>query len=955
MYKLNKIQIIPYSEDILDVVGKDILKNYANLLPNLHDVTIFFPSRQYQNEFCEKLIKNAEKCNFNALLLPNCTTLHEWTFSNYPPDKPLLSQYARELIFVDALKQRPSLFSNANPWAIASELLSLFDSMLLNEIEQISFPNQITDTNESIHDVISQEADLVMILWEAWKQQLSIENALDPIMAYVNALNNIEVPKDDIFYTVGMDKLTKCELSLLSKIENHSTLYTFLYANDTKLCTKPELAIRDYAHSFKNNDMCSTDCICPYSKFMDAVFADNNLNLKQRSVNFAKENPTSPVSPHLLIYKCDSFETHVKAIDIKIRKWIFEGKNNVAVVSTDRKLVRRLRAVLEHANIKVNDLGGWALSTTSAAAVIECWLQLIENNFPTNELLALLYSPFFPTKEKSSVHEDATTLFEKNILLPNNIRFGIKQYFHALNEYQDKLNNEAIFEYLNHVLERIDSATHNLVKLKNSGSFSLHRLIKALLNSLKVFGIYTTLREDDAGRQIIELFESQIASFRNIENKMDWAECRHFLAHILDIQNYKPPIIKSCITFCSLEQSRLLNFDALVIASADKGNLPGISINYIFFNESIRTELKIPTWRDANALQFYHFRRILEAAPNILVTIQTEKNDEKVIPSPWMEAIETLHSFAYGADLSDKELQMLADDESSVVTNPQYISLPNLTTQPSPKLVKELKPDSISISQYQLLMDCPYQFFSNVCLNIAKVKKLTEELDKADFGSLVHKCIYAFFMNDTSLPGPFSKKVTKHNFKKAEALLILISENVFNQRFLQGFIDEMWLQRWLMLIPKFIKWEIQRQSEFTPVKHEKTLSKNINDIISLRGRVDRIDKSSGGNAIIDYKTGQTPSRKSITAGEQVQLPTYALLDDECCQVEYVTIGKNNTVKTEARIEGDELKELADANQNRLDKICSALMSSSQFTAHADDDTCKQCEVSGLCRKEYWKS
>ena len=170
-----------------------------------------------------------------------------------------------------------------------------------------------------------------------------------------------------------------------------------------------------------------------------------------------------------------------------------------------------------------------------------------------------------------------------------------------------------------------------------------------------------------------------------------------------------------------------------------------------------------------------------------------------------------------------------------------------------------------------------------------------------------------------------------------------------------GFIDEMWLQHWLMLIPKFIKWELQRQNEFTPIKHEKTLSKNINDIISLRGRVDRIDASSSGNAIIDYKTGQTPSRKSITAGEQVQLPTYALLDKDCCQVEYVTIGKNNTVKTEARIEGDELQELVDANQNRLDKFCNALNSSTQFTAHADDDTCKWCDISGGCRSDYWKS
>ena len=937
------------------MVGKDILKTHSELLPDLHNITIFLPSLQYQNEFCIKLVKNAEKYNFNALILPRCTTLHEWAFSNYPPDKPLLSQHSRELIFVDALKQQPSLFSNTNPWAIASELLSLFDAMLLNNLKNISIENQLEDANSSIPAVISQEADLVKILWEAWKQQLSIEHALDPIAAYVNALDNIEVLKDSIFYTIGIDDISQCELSLLCKIETVSNLKTFLYANDTKLSNKSEQTIRKHSHANIYGDQYSYDRISPYSKFLDSVFADNKLNIKQRADKFVEKYSNSPVNSKLFIYKCDSFEIHAKAIDIKIRKWIYDDKKNIAVVSTDRKLVRRLRAVLEHANIKVNDYGGWAFSTTSAAAVIECWLRIIEDDYPANDILALFYSPFFPIKEDISFHENAIMFFEKNILLKYEIQYNLKQYFHALDEYHSNENNEPNVEYLITVLEYIDRATNNIAKLRDTNYFSLHQFIDELLNSLKVVGLYTNLKKDDAGKQIIELFESQNSIFRKIDNQLDWTECRHFLAHILDIQNYKPPKVDSCITFCSLEQSRLLNFDALVIASADKDHLPGLSSNYIFFNESIRSELKIPTWRDAKALRLYHFRRILEAAPNILVTIQTKNNDEKLMVCPWVEAIESFHKFAYGTDLSDKELEILVEGENSVVTHQQHISLPELTVQPSPALVKELKPDSISISQFQLLVNCPYQFFVDVCLNITKTQEQSENLDKANFGNLVHKCIHAFFINDASLPGPFGEKVTLHNFKDAESMLISISKNVFSKHIARSFSNELWLRHWLRLIPKFIKWEIQRQKEFTPTKHEISLSNNIKENISLHGRVDRIDSSSYGNAIIDYKTGQTPSRKSIIAGEHVQLSSYALLDENCCQIEYVTIGKNNDVKTEARIKGDELQELVDANLNRINIFSKNLNSGIHFTAHADDDTCRWCEVRGLCRRDYWKS
>ncbi len=955
MNKLNSINGIPYSEDILDAVGKDILSNYIHLLPDLHKVTIFLPNHQCQKLFYEKLINNAVHFGFKALVLPRCTTLREWAFTTCPPNKPLLSQYARELIFVDALKQQSSLFSNANPWVIANELLSLFDSMLLNNIEMPSINFLNTKTEASPQSIISQEAELVILLWEAWEQQLTFEHALDAICAYVNSIKNIEIHKDEIFYSVGIDDMSGCELSLFRKIESISAINVFVYANGSVTSNKTMRTIKTYANNFIYNEHYIENATCPYTRFIDAVFSEDELNIKQRANMFAKLYSASPAKSHLSIYKCNSFEKHVNAIDIKIRKWIYENKNKIAVISTDRKLVRRLRAVLEHANIKVNDLGGWALSTTSAAVVIECWLRLIENNYSSRDLLALLRSPFMPIKEDANMHHSAISLLENKIILANNIHSGLGNYIKALDNYNftNRCDNEHIIVYLNQIIDGIVNATISITKLKNTKSIALDSFFEELLNSLKIFGFYTTLKKDNAGTQIIALLETQINNFNKIENQLEWLECRYFSAHILDQQNYKPPIINSCVTFCNLEQSRMLNFDAIVIASADKDHFPGSSTNYIFFNEGIRSELNIPTWRDSNALFLYRFRRLLEAAPIMFISAQTEQNDERISISPWIEAIETFHKFAYEDDLSDIEINFLVADKNNIVVNPQYIPVPSITTQPSPTLINELKPDSISISQYQQLINCPYQFFAQVCLNISKLDVMKEELNKAEFGSLVHQCIHAFFVNDSSLPGPFKEKVTTTNQSEAKAMLNSISENVFSD-IGHGFSDELWLHRWQTLIPKFIKWEIQRQNTFTPIDHEISISKKLNDTISLSGRIDRIDTSNNGNAIIDYKTGQIPSRTSIFSGSHVQLPTYALLDKNCSQVEYVAIGKNNDVKTESVINNGELNELVSANKNRIDEFCNALNDDIQLTAHADDEICRWCDVRGLCRRDFWK-
>mgnify|MGYP003326727255 CR=1 FL=1 len=250
--------------------------------------------------------------------------------------------------------------------------------------------------------------------------------------------------------------------------------------------------------------------------------------------------------------------------------------------------------------------------------------------------------------------------------------------------------------------------------------------------------------------------------------------------------------------------------------------------------------------------------------------------------------------------------------------------MPIKSSQPSPLFSKNFKLDPLSISQYQFLVNCPYQFFALACLGLSKTNELSEELDKMDFGSLVHKCIYAFFVKEPSMPGPFTEKVTSKNRKAAVAMLNSISEHVFNQYSERSFSDLLWLQRWLNLIPEFIDWEIQRQEDYTPYKHEALLQKNIDTTRSLIGRADRIDKSATAYAIVDYKTGQTPSKKNVLAGEQVQLPLYALLHENCNQVEYVAIGKDNKVRTESVLKDDQLARLVDEHRNRISEYANTL-------------------------------
>ena len=194
------------------------------MLPDLRKVTVFLPNQLSQTLLRENILKEVAIQGHDAVFPPTLTTLRQWVRSKHEINKPVLSQYARELILVDAIKQQPDLFSSANPWGIANELLSLFDAMILNDIKPIEFNNYYQGDNKDISHALLHESDLVKVLWEAWLNQITDEDYLDPTQAYTDALKNINTAEEEIFYCVGLDQLSKLECDFLNKAEQRSKL-----------------------------------------------------------------------------------------------------------------------------------------------------------------------------------------------------------------------------------------------------------------------------------------------------------------------------------------------------------------------------------------------------------------------------------------------------------------------------------------------------------------------------------------------------------------------------------------------------------------------------------------------------------------------------------------------------------------------------------------------------------
>jgi ATP-dependent helicase/nuclease subunit B len=104
-----------------------------------------------------------------------------------------------------------------------------------------------------------------------------------------------------------------------------------------------------------------------------------------------------------LLVEASSLEEEAIAVCEQVMEWlrptgqgdlfVERGPGSIALVALDRVAARRVRALLERAQILVRDDTGWKLSTTSAAGVVMRLFDLGANGFHHRDLLDWLKSP----------------------------------------------------------------------------------------------------------------------------------------------------------------------------------------------------------------------------------------------------------------------------------------------------------------------------------------------------------------------------------------------------------------------------------------------------------------------------------------------------------------------------------------------------------------------------------
>ena len=987
------LHIVPFSQDPLAYLARCIVDQQQSQIPDLTHSIILLSQARAAPWFRLALLEAAGRVGADALLGPQIETLASWIAKIVLPDTQVIAAETLELMLVEALLEYPDLYGQGSPYSLAASLMELFGEMTghyvrlpatVAQFQQLL--EQSYGTAKATLDALSKEATLVHTLWQAMHQLLHAQQTLDPASAYITKLTHslLTIAPDSHIYIAGFHEFDAAEWQWLEKLSgrNHLTLVVQGETDhDLPLTSAAYAAAREFIPQIRqrlnptlvyaepsppDDSVTLTDCI-------NRIFDTSLRSLQQRARQCAKDYSLDPIGQHVRVFEAANNEAEAQAVEVQVRRWLTQGLSHIGIVTENRRLARRVRALLERAGVVLQDAAGWALSTTSAATVIERWLQCVEEDFHYIPFLDFLKSSFaFPNRDRQSYLQTIYHL-EKSIIIDENIASGLPRYRLHTSLVQQRLG-DSLASYLDDIaplLDQIELASQPLQELFQCGPHKPERYLHAVLHSLQPLGVIESLRQDAAGNQVLNLFDKLLTASHSIALHMHWAEFRAWLGGHIEHAFFQPANAQGPVQLMSLTQSDLQQFDALIIAGAEQQFLPGAPSHSPFFNDAVRASLGIPAVQQKHARRFYYFRRLLQSTRalsqrRLLITWTAVDNDEELIPSPWLEAIQSFHALAYNTphhirtSLQDNVLKRLVEHDK-IQWCDQSAPLPALM-EPEPRAFVRpgLIPKTMSATAYQQVMNCPYQFFAARCLRLTPPESVREMLQKDDYGRKVHLCLQAFHSEVANLPGPFKPAFNEQNKQQAVAMLWQISLEVFAKDIEDNFIHRGWLKRWEELIPEYVQWQIQQAAQWriyrveTPIKNL-----SLSDKCAITGQLDRIDQNDAGFNIIDYKTGKVPAKEDVTCGEAVQLPFYAMLVQTLAannvsteRVEYLSLD-NNKFGTNVFIEGEELNLLQRAVASRLVDIMQALHDGKGLPAWGDSRSCKVCAMSGLCRKGSW--
>ncbi|MDA9597055.1 PD-(D/E)XK nuclease family protein [Flavobacteriaceae bacterium] len=324
------------------------------------------------------------------------------------------------------------------------------------------------------------------------------------------------------------------------------------------------------------------------------------------------------------------------------------------------------------------------------------------------------------------------------------------------------------------------------------------------------------------------------------------------------------------IQFMGLLETRLLDFENLVITNLNEGILPAGKKSNSFLPFDLKKKFNLPTFLENDAIYTYHFYRLLQRAKRVYLLYNTQSDGLNT-----GEMSRFLYQLKYQKQAFHEieEKQLVLDYHTPEAAVRQFRKTENIQQR-----LKNIAEKGFSPSSLSLYLRNPLEFYYQRVLGIKEQSTMESTINNMDKGNLVHEVVEQLYL-------PFQNQVLKEgDFEQMKVRLLPLMEERY-QSIYHGTQQKTGRNHIIFEVLKksildFLLQEQKcvRQGNQIKILHlehpfeQVVKPPGVDFPVKLIGWVDRIDSYNGMLRVIDYKTGMVQPK-------QLRLPHWEIFKD----------------------------------------------------------------------------
>ena len=361
-----------------------------------------------------------------------------------------------------------------------------------------------------------------------------------------------------------------------------------------------------------------------------------------------------------------------------------------------------------------------------------------------------------------------------------------------------------------------------------------------------------------------------------LDGKVTSVAAIHWALDLCSDQFVADPAIPDAISMVGWLDTALEDTPVTIVTSVNEGFVPSSESSSLFLPNSIRSELGLVDNRRRYARDAYAMKLILASRERVLFTAGRRDGDaQPLMPSRLLLTGDQ-------QQLADRAQRLFSSGQSTADWSFGKAASRPTTQQfiiPDPTINRDAV-NSMRVTDFRQYMSCPYRFYLSRVLNLDRLSDDKDELDAAQFGSLIHDVVENFGRSELK---------NSRNREEIEAHLLDCLNRYALARYGRRPVPtvQIQLEQARIRLRAFATWQAKHRAEgfeIFEVEREKTRCEFDVDGIpfEVRGQIDRIDLNHAQRLIglYDYKTGdkgENPRQSHQSKDgdwKDLQLPLY---------------------------------------------------------------------------------